>query len=67
MARYRSVQGDTVDLICWRFYNDVTMSQTVLQANQGLADLDFILPIGTEIELPEKTASNIAETTKLWD
>jgi phage tail protein X len=67
MAKYRSREGDTIDLICWRVYGDVLMSQSVLRANRGVADLDLVLPVGTVLELPEITATNIDKTIKLWD
>ncbi|MBB3001447.1 phage tail protein X [Paraburkholderia tropica] len=47
-------QGDTVDAICWRYYGrtDGTV-ETVLEANEGLADLGAVLPSGTVVELPD--------------
>lgn len=67
MAKYQSREGDTVDLICWRVYGDVLMAQAVLRANPGLADLDPVLPLGTMIQLPEKSNTRIDQTIKLWD
>lgn len=47
-------QGDTVDAICWRYYGrkDGTV-ETVLEVNEGLADLGAVLPSGTVVELPD--------------
>lgn len=67
MSKYRSREGETVDLICWRVYGDVLMTRAVLLANPGLADLDPVLPVGTLIELPEKSKSGADQTVKLWD
>lgn len=52
--KVRSQQGDTVDLLCWRFYGrtDGTV-EAVLEANPGLADLGLMLPLGTLVEMPE--------------
>lgn len=61
-------QGDTVDLICHRHYGrtaDVT--EAVLAANPGLADLGPVLPIGTPVHLPPHTPTAIRPTVKLWD
>lgn len=51
--KVRTIQGDTVDLLCWRHYGrtDGTV-EAVLEANAGLADLGVVLPIGTPVELP---------------
>ena len=47
-SQVRSVQGDTVDLICWRTYGRTAgITEQVLEANPGLADLGAELPIGT--------------------
>lgn len=67
MAKYRSLQGDTVDLICHRFYGNTDMVEAVLAANPGLADLSFVLPVGTLITLPEASARSASEPVKLWD
>ena len=52
-TQVRSVQGDTVDLICWRTYGRTAgITEQVLEANPGLADLGAELPIGTLVTLP---------------
>ena len=56
-TRVRSVQGDTVDLICWRTYGRTAgITEQVLEANPGLADLGAELPIGTLVTLPAQPA-----------
>lgn len=66
---YTTKQGETVDLACRKFYGrtrDVT--EEVLAANQGLAALGPVLPMGTKIIMPDidlKTAAT--ELVKLWD
>ncbi|WP_042266796.1 tail protein X [Paraburkholderia heleia] len=57
-----ALQGDTVDAICWRYYGrtDGTV-EAVLEANEGLADLGVVLPLGTLVDLPDLTT---VQTTK---
>ena len=63
-----SLQGDTVDALCWRYYERTqSMVEQVLVANPGLADLGVILPTGTPLELPDITAAAVCETYQLWD
>ena len=47
-------QGDTVDALCWRYYGrtDGTV-ETVLEANNGLADYGPVLPLGLAVEMPD--------------
>lgn len=65
----RAVQGDTVDLICWRHYGRTAgIAEQVLDANPGLADLGPVLPIGTLVTLPEQPATPVQiNRLKLWD
>lgn len=50
----RAMQGDTVDMICQRHYGrTAAVTEAVLDANPGLAELGPILPPGTLVELPE--------------
>ena len=52
-TQVRAVQGDTVDLICWRTYGRTAgITEQVLEANPALADLGPELPIGTLVTLP---------------
>lgn len=65
----RTIQGDTVDLICWRHYGRTAgITEQVLEANPGLADLGADLPIGTVIVLPAQPATPTqAPRLQLWD
>jgi phage tail protein X len=68
--RVRAQQGDTLDALCWRHYGTTTVLEQVLEANPGLADLGAVLPHGTEVELPDLTATaqaRTAPTVQLWD
>lgn len=70
MTKISTVQGDTVDLICWKHYGQSSgMVEQVLNANPHLAGLDPILTIGTEIDLPEisNNQQSSEATIQLWD
>lgn len=65
----KSLQGDTVDLICWRYYGRTAgVLEQVLNENQGLADLGPILPMGTMITLPaQPVQASTKRIVQLWD
>lgn len=67
--KVRSLQGDTVDLICWRTYGRTAgITEQVLDANPGLADLGAELPIGTLVTLPaQPTTPTQPARLQLWD
>lgn len=61
-------QGDTVDLICWRELGRTAgVTETVLDANPGLAALGPVLPIGTVVMIPDELPSPQQSTVKLWE
>ncbi|CAN0621057.1 Phage tail protein [Burkholderia multivorans] len=65
----RSMQGDTVDLLCWRHYGrtDGTV-EAVLEANANLADRGLVLPLGTIVEMPDvATVESTAPLLQLFD
>lgn len=64
----RTIKGDTVDRICWRFYGRTTgMTEAVLLANPNLAEQGAVLPAGLLIELPEITEEPVQPLIQLWD
>ncbi len=83
MATYRTIDGDTIDAVVWGHYGSLTGTlERVLDANQGLADLGPVLPIGTLIHLPELASvpeellpqlrresrtTKLRKSVKLWD
>ncbi|ELY5698028.1 MULTISPECIES: tail protein X [Acinetobacter] len=69
MNTVRSIQNDTIDLICWRYYGrSLGVVEKVLEANPKLANIGAILPIGTEVTLPDLSApQQITQTIQLWD
>lgn len=68
MDEVRAIQGDTVDRICFRYYGYTAgVTEAVLAANPGLADLGPILPTGTLIKMPEVAAKPTKSTVQLWE
>ncbi|EPJ4165326.1 MULTISPECIES: tail protein X [Citrobacter] len=66
--KVRAQQYDTVDALCWRHYGRTQgLTERVLAANPGLADIGPVLPHGMEIELPDVAPAAIAQTVQLWD
>ncbi|MDE3738596.1 tail protein X [Pseudomonas resinovorans] len=61
-------QGDTLDAICWRHYGRTAgVTEAVLEANPGLADLGAVLPLGTPIHLPPQAPQPQRRVVQLWD
>ena len=69
MAAIHAQQGETVDAICWRHYGRTAgVTEAVLDANPGLADLGTILPHGTLVQLPEVAPqAEQRQMVNLWD
>ncbi len=69
MAAVIASQGDTVDAICWRYYGRTAgVTELVLEANPGLADLGPIIPHGTQITLPDAAPqAEQRQVLNLWD
>lgn len=65
----RANQGDTVDLICWRYYGRTgRVTERVYEANPGLCELGPILPHGHPVTLPAlETSKPITKTLQLWE
>ena len=69
MAAVIASQGDTVDAICWRYYGRTAgVTELVLEANPGLADLGPIIPHGTQVTLPDAAPqAEQRQVVNLWD
>ena len=66
--RVRAIQGDTVDAICQRVYGRTAgVTEAVLLANPGIADLGPILPHGTELDMPAISPQPAVQMVQLWD
>lgn len=66
---YITDQDETVDLACWKHYGRTAeVTEAVLEANAGLADLGAILPIGTVILMPViETKKAARPLVGLWE
>lgn len=63
-----AVQGDTIDMLCWRHYGRTAgVVEQVLATNPGLAKLGPILPHGTAVTLPDIPTQTQRTTVQLWD
>ena len=65
-----SIEGDTLDLICWRELGRTAgVVEAALEANPGLADRGPILPRGTPVVLPDVAiaAPETRDVVQLWD
>lgn len=62
-------QGDTVDVLCQSHLGSTAMvTEQVLEMNPGLAALGAVLPMGTQVELPDQVpAKNNNTLIQLWD
>ncbi len=66
-ATYRTLAGDVLDWICWRYYGRQSGAvESVLAANVGLAERGPIYPAGVIIALPD-LAEPVRQPTRLWD
>lgn len=66
----RAIQGDTVDLLCQRHLGiTASVTEQVLEINPGLASLGVVLPMGTQVTLPDLVAASVQQSTliQLWD
>jgi phage tail protein X len=65
---YRSVQGDTIDLICYKYYGSVPgVIEKVMEANPVLAESGPLIAENTLVLLPEvSAASNTISSVQLW-
>ena len=66
MAKYRTVEGDVLDAVCWRHYGREDVVPAVLAANPGLADAEPVLAPGVLVELPELSTAVARTTVRLW-
>lgn len=68
MNTVRALQGDTVDAICWRVYGRTAgLTEAVLEANPGLADLGPVIPQSHLVTLPAQAPQPQRQTVNLWD
>ncbi|EJH2611200.1 tail protein X [Salmonella enterica] len=64
--KVKALQGDTVDLLCFRHYGTTQgVTEQVLAANPELSNSVF-LEAGQEVELPEQQKKKQREMIQLW-
>ena len=64
----RAMQGDTVELICYRHFGyTIGITEQVLENNPGLAEQGPVLAMGTKVELPDVPKQQGKTTINLWD
>lgn len=63
----RAMQGDTLDLLCWRTLARTDIVEATLALNPGLADHGPVLPTGLLVELAEPATAHTRATVNLWD
>ncbi|SDI78447.1 tail protein X [Variovorax sp. OV700] len=63
----RAMQGDTVDLLCWRALGTSDIVEATYLLNPGLADHGPVLPTGLLVELATPVAATTRPTVSLWD
>lgn len=68
MARYRTKEGDMLDMVCLTYYGQaVRYVEAVLETNPGLAEIGAVLPAGIMIELPDfPEIKERAGSIRLW-
>lgn len=66
---YRTRQGETVDLACWRHYGRTReVVERVLAANPDISRMPLALPPGTAIAMPAVPArAQARRLVRLWD
>ncbi|MGL4734379.1 MAG: tail protein X [Enterovibrio sp.] len=64
----RSVEGDTIDAICYRYFGRTgSITEQVLEINPHIADAGPALPVNTTVRLPVTTVAVRTSVTTLWD
>lgn len=70
--RVSTIQGDTLDLVCWRELGTTAAGvvEQALELNPGLADTGVVIASGTTVTLPAvpaPAATPVRELVQLWD
>lgn len=68
MIKYVTAQGDTADYIAWKQYGTQggLVTEKLLDANPGLAEMGPVLPAGIVVYLPTLDVAATTQGTKLW-
>lgn len=62
-----TLQGDTVDLICLRYFNFTGgVTEQVMSLNPHLVNYGLIFPTGIDIQLPDAPERTQKQVIQLW-
>ena len=62
---YKTIDGDTFDLLALAFYNDEKQASTIIRANPDHCDT-LIFSAGVELTIPEAISVTMPETLPPW-
>lgn len=66
--KVRTLQGDTVDALCWRHRGRTHgVVEATLKLNPGLAGAGPVLPVGLEVAIPDPQTKPKTSLINLWD
>ncbi len=66
--KVKALQGDTLDLLCWRHYGRTQgVVEQALDANPNIASAGVFLALGQCVELPDVAPAVQQEIIQLWD
>ena len=65
---YRTIDGDAIDLICFREYGiSSKTTEVVLDHNYRIADNPIQMPAGVDVALPPQEPPSLRSIIRLWD
>ena len=62
---YKTIEGDTFDLLALAFYNDEKLASTIIQANPDYCDT-LIFEAGVSLFIPDAATVAYPETLPPW-
>lgn len=65
-THYTTLEGDVLDLLCFKHYKREGLTELVLEANPGLAEYPPHLPAGLAITFPVIPTAPSVQTRRLW-
>lgn len=67
MRTVQTIQGDTVDLICQRYFGKTGgVTEQVMALNPHLSHYSVVLPAFVDITLPDTPNRNQKQVIQLW-
>ena len=62
---YKTVEGDTFDLLAITFYDEERLASTIIQANPDYCDV-VIFDAGVELTIPDEPAAEAPSSLPPW-